>query len=269
MNVYNNSSLSKTGSVKSVKLPSDLSNQKHNDYPNLIISPELPTKILDNEKERYCEIYKITNIINGKLYIGQAVSHILNHGRYRPYGRNGRFKCHISEAFSNKKHQSQYLNNAIKKYGIKNFKVELISNCNTENANDYEIFYIKLYNSTFPNGYNLNYGGKVIKHTDESKKRVSQGLKKYYKTQKFDRFKNIIIPEENIENYIKPLRKEGNQYGWYVYINKKKADFGGIHISLDESYNEAKQFIIELKKRQVATHLDAGNPLELSTTTST
>ena len=32
--------------------------------------------ILDNENERYCEIYKITNKMNGKCYIGQAVEFI-------------------------------------------------------------------------------------------------------------------------------------------------------------------------------------------------
>ena len=63
----------------------------------------LSNKILDNPTERYCEIYKITNISNGKIYVGQAVSHILNHKRYRPYGHEGRFRCHISEAFSTKK----------------------------------------------------------------------------------------------------------------------------------------------------------------------
>ena len=48
---------------------------------------------------------------------------------------------------------------------------------------------------------------------------------------------------------------------------KVKADFGGIHISPDDSYNNAKQFIVELKER-LAKHLDAGNSLEPTTTTS-
>ncbi len=42
--------------------------------------------ILENPTERYCEIYKITNLTTDKIYVGQAVSHILNHKRYRPYG---------------------------------------------------------------------------------------------------------------------------------------------------------------------------------------
>ena len=90
---------------------------------------ELKNQIIDNPAHRYCEIYKITNLENGKLYVGQAVSHILNHKRYRPYGMEGRFRCHISEAFSQKTKQCHYLNSAIRKYGKKSFIVELIKIC--------------------------------------------------------------------------------------------------------------------------------------------
>ena len=87
---------------------------------------KLSKEILDNPTERYCEIYKITNLSNGKIYVGQAVSHILNHKRYRPYGHEGRFRCHISEAFSTKKNQSHFtfknlpknLNSLAKLYGV-------------------------------------------------------------------------------------------------------------------------------------------------------
>ena len=43
------------------------------------IKTELKHIILETDEHRYCEIYKITNNINNKIYIGQAVSHILNH----------------------------------------------------------------------------------------------------------------------------------------------------------------------------------------------
>ena len=62
-------------------------------------------EILDiSEKDKVTgEIYKITNISNGKIYIGQTRSHRLNHKKYRPFGYLGRFKDHISETNSNKK----------------------------------------------------------------------------------------------------------------------------------------------------------------------
>jgi group I intron endonuclease len=222
---------------------------------------ELSNVILDEPTQRYCEIYKITNLTTGKIYVGQAVSHILNHKRYRPYGRDGRFKCHISEAFSTKKNQSHYLNNAIRKYGVADFVVDLIEYCEINEANDKEIHYIKHYNSLFPTGYNLKNGGSVFTHSDESKKRVSDGVKRYYKDKKFQKFKDIKKIGDDTDQYIRPLKRNNEQYGWYVYIEKKKADFGGVHISLADSKEEAKEFIVYLKD-QLAKHLAAGNPLE-------
>jgi hypothetical protein len=208
--------------------------------------------ILDVPTERYCEIYKIINLTTNKIYVGQAVSHILNHKRYRPYGHEGRFRCHISEAFSTKKNQSHYLNNSIRKYGVSDFVVELIECCEIENSDNREIHYIKELNSLFPNGYNLKNGGSVFTHSDESKKRVSDGVINYYKDKKEDRFKNITQIDDDIEKYIKPLKRNNEQYGWYVYINKIKADFGGVHISLEKSKISAIEFIYNLKN-QLAT----------------
>ena len=67
--------------------------------------------------------------------------------------------------------------------------------------------------------------------------------------------------DTDIEKWIRPLKRNNVQYGWYVYIQGKKADFGGTHISLEESKKMATDFIFELKKL-LAKHLDAGNPLE-------
>jgi group I intron endonuclease len=214
---------------------------------------QLSKSILDEPTNRYCEIYKIVNLSTNKIYVGQAVSHILNHKKYRPYGREGRFRCHISEAFSRKKNQSHYLNNAIRKYGVENFVVELIEYCEINDADKRETHYIKEFNSLYPNGYNLKNGGNVFTHSDESKKRLSNGVSNYYKDKKFDRFKDVNQIDDDIEKYIKPLKKYNEQYGWYVYIDKCKADFGGIHITLDESKNSAIEFIQKLKE-QLATH---------------
>ena len=209
----------------------------------------LSNKTLDNPTERYCEIYKITNISNDKIYVGQAVSHILNHKRYRPYGHEGRFRCHISEAFTTKKNQSHYLNNAIRKYGVTDFMVELIECCELEKADEREIHYIKELNSLFPNGYNLKNGGSVFTHSDESKQRLSIGVVNYFKDKKAERFKDIKQIDDDIEKYIKPLNRSNEQYGWYVYIDRIKADFGGVHIPLKKSKKDAIEFINNLKNR--------------------
>ncbi len=224
---------------------------------------ELFDKIIKDESERYCEIYRIVNLTTGKKYIGQAVSHILNNKIYKPYGKDIRFRKHISEAFSKKKCQCHYLNNAIRKYGPCDFIVENIEYCLMKDRNEREIFHIKNENTIFPSGYNLTYGGSQHNHTLESKKRVSSGVMKYYQDKKFSRFMDLKLDDiVNASEYILPLRRFKIQYGWYVYIKKRKADFGGIHITLDESYMMALEFIDQLKDK-LAKHLVAGNSLEL------
>ena len=106
------------------------------------------------------EIYKITNTINNKFYVGQTRSHRLNHAKYRPFGYLKRFRDHISEAFSNKKNQSRYLNSAILKYGKENFICEKILTCKVEDLDTHERHYILFYNSKYPTGYNLTDGGQ-------------------------------------------------------------------------------------------------------------
>jgi len=55
------------------------------------------------------------------------------------------------------------------------------------------------------------------------------------------------------------LNRNKIQYGWYVYINKIKADFGGVHISLETSKNTALEFLKNIKKLSIAKLLVAGS----------
>jgi group I intron endonuclease len=105
------------------------------------------------------EIYKITNTVNNKCYIGQTRSHHLNNGKYRPFGYLGRFNCHISEAYRNKQH-SVYLDASIRKYGHDKFVCERILECSINELDQYEQHYISEFNSKYPNGYNLTNGGQ-------------------------------------------------------------------------------------------------------------
>lgn len=124
-------------------------------------------KILDLEQKNLVtgQIYKITNIKNNKIYIGQVVSHRLNKKKYRPFGYIGRFNDHISEALNNtKKKQCTFLNNAIRKYGKDFFKVDLLLECSKETMDENEIKYINEFNSLYPDGYNLTNGGKTTEY---------------------------------------------------------------------------------------------------------
>lgn len=96
-----------------------------------------------------CGIYKITNLINNKVYIGQSIE------------ISKRWKAHIS--YANNKLSKEYntsIHNAIRKYGENNFKFEIIENCRKEDLDNKEKYWIKFYDSINRNkGYNLTTGG--------------------------------------------------------------------------------------------------------------
>ena len=107
------------------------------------------------------EIYKITNLLTDKMYIGQTRSHYLNKGKYRPFGHIGRFNSHISESKSiDKQKACRYLNSAFNKYGVDNFKCDLLTNCPLDELDYYETKYISELDTKYPNGYNLTNGGQ-------------------------------------------------------------------------------------------------------------
>lgn len=90
------------------------------------------------------EIYKITNKINKKIYIGQSINSSI------------RFAGHKSNA--KKPHRNSAIDKAINKYGAENFELEIIEI--TEDYNAREKFWIKFYNSLVPHGYNIMEGGE-------------------------------------------------------------------------------------------------------------
>ena len=214
-----------------------------------------------NEKDKvYVEIYKLTNLVTNKSYVGQAVTHILNQKKYRKYGSKKRFDCHVSEAYSEKKKQCRYLNNSIRKHGKHNFKITLLLICTRNEANKYEVRMIKEHNTLFPNGYNLTIGGKQKIQLETIKKKVATGVKKYYQDKKIKKFQNIAIDDEVqylIQNRIFPLNRDNKQYGWYFLYKKIKVDFGGVHTSIADSRQEIENFIRIIKNNYNATQLDA------------
>ena len=99
-------------------------------------------------------IYKTTNLINGKIYIGQDSK---NNPKYLGSG--------------------VIIIKAIKKYGKENFIKETIEHCETkENLDLKEIYWINYYNSVNPNGYNISIGGGGClgcKISDKTKEKLS------------------------------------------------------------------------------------------------
>lgn len=112
------------------------------------------------------EIYKITNTITGLSYIGKTEV-----GFWSRYGINW------NTSLSN-----PYLKNSVKKHGQDKFKVEILAYTNDpDHLCLLEQMYIKEHNTLFPNGFNLQPGGKKGKHIEDTKKRISAKMKEYFK----------------------------------------------------------------------------------------
>lgn len=107
-------------------------------------------------------MYKITNLTNNKIYIGQTEN------------LNRRWSEHKSTAKTNKTNTHFY--RAINRYGIENFVIEEISYelySNLEEANLEEIRLIAFFNSTDKNiGYNIDPGGNRHFVTEEQKEKL-------------------------------------------------------------------------------------------------
>ena len=103
-------------------------------------------------------IYKITNLVNNKMYIGQTIHPDRRWTEHKQKARHGqdKFPIHL----------------AINKYGEENFLFEIIEW--TENYNEEEKRLIKELNTLSPNGYNLGEGGEnhVMYGEDNPKNKV-------------------------------------------------------------------------------------------------
>jgi hypothetical protein len=150
------------------------------------------------QKQKHFLIYKITNLINNKIYIGQHVTTNINDD----YMGSG-----------------DHIKNAIKKYGIENFKKEIIAECSSfEEMNDLEK---ELVNQDFvnsPNTYNHSIGGSYgwkncLKYKSEEeiyaiRKNASDAIAKLLKDPEYRK-----QHAEKISNGLKQYWKE-NGHNW-------------------------------------------------------
>lgn len=141
-------------------------------------------------------IYKITNLVNNKVYIGKSTQ--IEKRKYQ----------HFYDAFYDNPSNRNYnmtVHKAIRKYGKKNFNFEIIEFCDINQLNEREQYWIKYYNSKCY-GYNDSDGGEGVaylnrdlifflwdegksvsqikKETGYSFSGVSQALKSYEKYSK-------------------------------------------------------------------------------------
>lgn len=182
-------------------------------------------------------IYKITNLINGKVYIGQTS--LTPEIRFDKHKR-----CYKSNGCSK-------LYRAMRKYGKKNFIIETI--CKTNNPDIDEKYWIKYYNSV-ELGYNISYGGeggslrgeKDENIIIESFKRL-QSIRKIYKETGYSR--------DYIRNTLKVHNIDYNSINTLKNIDEKL---------IIEKYNELKEVLkvskeLGISERTIRKYLRKNN----------
>ena len=139
-------------------------------------------------------IYCYTNLMNNKKYVGQTNN------------IERRKKQHIQDSIHNhnEARYNQIFHQAIRKYGIDNFKFEILEECIDRNsANKQENYWINKLNSMAPNGYN-NSEGKLV------------GVRKYESKISSDDLKLLI---QDLQNGVK-IRDISKKYGIsYSYVS--------------------------------------------------
>lgn len=193
----------------------------------------------------YC-IYKATNLINKKVYIGFDSNW--------PTRKNSHLRCALSGDYPN-----IAFYNAMRKYGIKNFTWEIIyqSLDSSHTLKVMEPFFIKEYNSYLwakkSNGYNMTLGGEGnlgMKHSDLTKQKhkeiTSRWHKNMSKTEKNQRSVSCSIGQKRRfsttpESLITKKKKSLSHQGKYLIINPNGEKYIADH---------------GLKEFALATHLD-------------
>jgi group I intron endonuclease len=164
--------------------------------------PELPTLYFDQVEGQMDNqngtIYIATNLINRKQYVGQTIRTLKE-----------RINCHKSSL-------SYCFGNAIKKYGIQNFKWVPIE-YPIEELDKMECFWIQTLNTIRPNGYNLQYGGQKSHSYSEELKRKMRENHTDYSGKNHPRF-GLHWDEEHKQNQSKKLKGR--------FIGEKNPNFG-------------------------------------------
>ena len=112
-------------------------------------------------------IYKITNKINKKIYVGQTKKYPQT--RWNEHKRNSANPLHRNYEYP--------LYKAFRKYGIENFSFEIIEECEFINLDSKEIFWINFYDS-YNNGYNQSLGGKGFSKLNLDETKIIEEYKK-------------------------------------------------------------------------------------------
>ena len=160
--------------------------------------------MLSKKVERFKSgIYKITNITNGKFYIGSSVN---------IYNRKHTHITHLNKNI----HHNQHLQNSYNKYGKDEFLFEVVEYCNKEKLFKREQYFINNLKPQFNKKAaeeHLNRGKKrpqevVDKVSKSLKKRYKEGLKAYNQKHKWKTVQQYSLKGELIKEFEYPKQAE-------------------------------------------------------------
>lgn len=194
-------------------------------------------KLLSTLKNQYlshpCYIYKITNTVNQKMYIGLTTTSI-----------ETRWKYHKKSA----KKPKAPLYYAMRKYGIDKFTIEIIEECILLNVQNREKYWIKYYD-TFLNkekGYNQSPGGELSLITLQDELEIIKAYKEYGTIQKVSNILNVdvgrirkILLKNGVR--IKSAQEHNKDKGFNVYQYDENHNL----INIFESVYEAGQWLLD------------------------
>lgn len=149
-------------------------------------------------------IYMYTNLINGKAYIGQSIN------------IEKRRQTHEQRAYCSSKSNKEYnkaFYKAIRKYGIENFKFEILKTCKQEELNYWEIYYIDLYD-TYKKGYNEDAGGGMMLREHSGEAHPNHKLKEEDVYNIREAYAKHQIKEEVYEQYKQRIGPSGFHKIW-------------------------------------------------------
>lgn len=181
-------------------------------------------------------IYKITSIVNGKIYIGQTIREFRK--------RKAQHLCELR----NNRHGNSYLQNAFNKYGEDNFVFEVIDYAETfDELDEKEEKYIKEFGN-----YNLDTGkyrgGKI--RSNETKNKISLGNKGKIISSK----QRKILSEINTGSK-HPRSKLTDEDVYYIKFLYNPEGIKGALSRLAEKFNVDRSVICRIRNNLKWTHI--------------
>ena len=183
-------------------------------------------------KKKISGIYKIENLINHKVYIGQSKD--------------------IESRLYHHKHEetNKHLKYAFEKYGIENFSFEVL--IETYDRNYWEIFLIQIYHATDDNfGYNIECGGTYGSpiRTEEEMENYREMRREIYRN--FSESKKKKLAKEHSEKMRKRIDEQGLTEAEQKYRDSMKGE--GNNMFGRHRTEEEKKYLSELHKGKKGT----------------